>query len=172
MGQRMADRHPHAGVTRLRWLAVGLAAAALLAPLAHVLELPNKLRLEGPLWLAVQQRLYDGWGPLLGGPTEVGGLVVCLALVALHWRDPRPRRLYALAAAADLGMLACFFLLNDPVNTAVSAWTPQTLPPDWPAYRLKWETGHALACALGLIALAATARAVTAPRTANERPRP
>jgi len=120
----------------------------------------------------VQQRLYDGWGPTLGGPTEIGGLVICLALVALHWHDPQPRRLYELAAAANLGMLACFFLLNDPVNTAVSAWTPQTLPPDWPAYRLKWETGHALACALGLIALAATASAVTAPRTANERRRP
>jgi hypothetical protein len=26
--------------------------------MAHVLELSNKLRLEGPLWLAVQQQLY------------------------------------------------------------------------------------------------------------------
>lgn len=120
----------------------------------------------------MQQRLYDGWGPLLGGRTEVGGLVVCLALVALHWRDPRPRRRYALPAAADLGMLACLFLLNDPVNTAVSSGTPQTLPPDWPGYRLKSESRHALACTFGLIALAATARAVTAPRIANDRPRP
>jgi len=44
-----------------------LAALATLAPLAHVLELPNKLRLDGPLWLAVQQQLYRGWGPFLGG---------------------------------------------------------------------------------------------------------
>jgi hypothetical protein len=64
MGQHMADGHPYAGVTQLRWLAVGLAAAALWVPLAHVLELPNKLRLEGPLWLAVHQRLHDGWGPV------------------------------------------------------------------------------------------------------------
>jgi hypothetical protein len=27
---------------------------------AHVLELPNKLALSGPLWLEVQQNLYRG----------------------------------------------------------------------------------------------------------------
>jgi hypothetical protein len=147
----------------LKWLALGLAAAALLAPLAHVLELPNKLRLAGPLWLAVQQLLYDGWGPLLGGPTEIGAAAICLVLVAARWRDNRLRRLYALAAFANFAMLACFFLLNDPVNKAVSAWTVQTLPADWPAYRLRWEAGHALAFALGLVALATTGGAVVSP---------
>jgi hypothetical protein len=44
-----------------------LAILAALPPLAHVLELPNKLALDGELWLAVQQHLYRGWGPFLGG---------------------------------------------------------------------------------------------------------
>jgi hypothetical protein len=118
------------------------------------------MRLAGPLWLAVQQRLYDGWGPLLGGPAEIGGAAICLVLVAAFRRDSRLRRLYALAAVANVAMLGCFFLLNDPVNKAVSAWTVRTLPADWPAYRLRWEAGHALAFALGLVALAATGRAV------------
>jgi hypothetical protein len=48
-----------------------LAAVAVTAPIAHVLELPNKLALDGPLWLAVQQLLYRGWG-LVFGPVEIG----------------------------------------------------------------------------------------------------
>jgi hypothetical protein len=35
-----------------------LASAAVLVPMAHVLELPNKLTLDGPLWVAIQQHLY------------------------------------------------------------------------------------------------------------------
>jgi hypothetical protein len=47
--------------------------------MAHVLELPNKLALDGGLWLAVQQHLYRGWGPFLGGPAEIGALVTAAA---------------------------------------------------------------------------------------------
>ena len=56
---------------RLRLLALVVAVIALLAPAAHVLEMPNKLRIDGPLWLAVQQSLYRGWGPFVGGPAEI-----------------------------------------------------------------------------------------------------
>jgi hypothetical protein len=58
-----------------------LAAAAVLAPMAHVLELPSKLILDGPLWVTVQQHLYRGWGPVFGGPIEVAAL----ATVALDY---------------------------------------------------------------------------------------
>jgi hypothetical protein len=52
-------------------------------------------------------------------------------------------------------MIAAFFILNDPVNAAVSRWTAATLPEDWPAYRLRWEAGHALAALLSVIGLLA-----------------
>jgi hypothetical protein len=98
---------------------------ALAAPLAHVLELPNKFALDGPLWLAVQQRLYIGWGPLIGAPTEIGGLLLSVGAFVTHGGDRRTAGLYAVAIAAYLAMLACFFLLNEPVNKAVAVWTPQ-----------------------------------------------
>lgn len=41
-------------------------------------------------------------------------------------------------------------LLNDPVNKAVADWTPQTLPADWPRYRLRWEIGQAAAQVKGV----------------------
>jgi len=62
------------------WIAFGCLAVDASALAAHALELPNKLALDGPLWLAVQQRLYRGWGPTLG-PFEVGAVVAAWVLV-------------------------------------------------------------------------------------------
>ena len=69
---------------RLRRFALLIACLACLAPIAHLLELPNKFHLDGPIWLAVQQQLYSGWGPFIGAPTEIGGLVLSLVLLAIN----------------------------------------------------------------------------------------
>jgi hypothetical protein len=143
----------------LRWTNLILAILALLPLLAHVLELPNKLALDGGLWLAVQQHLYRGWGPFLGGPAEIGALVTAAALLFVRRSNSRTRRLTAIATAAYGAMIVAFFLFNAPVNQAVRGWTSTTLPSDWPAYRLRWETGHALAALLAVIGLIAMARA-------------
>jgi hypothetical protein len=135
------------------------AIAATLAPLAHVLELPNKFTLDGVLWLAVQQHLYRGWGPILGGPAEIGALVTTLALLVARRADKRARLLTLVAALAYAVMLAAYLVFNAPVNEAVNGWTPATLPGDWMSYRLQWETGHALAALMALIGLAVLALA-------------
>jgi len=70
-----------------RGLALTFAVSAMHAPVAHLFEMPNKLRLDGPLWLAVQQNLYCGWGPFIGA-TELGALV--LSVIAC-WRYRRHR---------------------------------------------------------------------------------
>ncbi|HTI83528.1 MAG TPA: hypothetical protein VL614_23990 [Acetobacteraceae bacterium] len=150
----------------LRWLALLVAFLACLAPMAHLLEMPNKLRLDGPLWLAVQQHLYNGWGPFIGAPTEIGGLLISLILLAAS--RGRARMLVGLAAAAYGGMLLSFFLLNAPVNAAVNGWTPATLPVDWAGYRWRWEIGHALSAVFALLGLAATGAAVLRGRPPTE----
>jgi hypothetical protein len=131
-----------------------LAALAVTAPMAHVLELPNKLQLDGPIWLAVQQQLYRGWGPVFG-PVEIGSLLTALALVAARRRSGPSSRRTNLVAAAYAGMLAVFFAVNDPINRALATWTPDALPAGWPDYRLRWEIGHALSAALAILALTA-----------------
>ena len=136
-----------------------LAAAAVLAPMAHVLELPSKLTLDGPLWVAIQQHLYRGWGPVIGGPIEVAALATTLALLIIR-RGRRETGLFTLAAAlAYCGMIVTFFVFNKPVNSAVNTWTPASYPSDWQSYRARWETGHALAALLSLFALGALLRA-------------
>jgi hypothetical protein len=132
-----------------RLINLAFAVWAVLAPMAHVLELPNKLALDGPLWLAVQQHLYRGWGPILGGPGEVGNLVTTAWLAFLHRRSRPLLHPTLLACVCYAGMLTAFFALNAPVNHAVAIWTPNTLPADWQAYRARWEAGHAIAAARG-----------------------
>lgn len=134
----------------LRRIAIVLAALAIAPLAAHVLELPNKLRLSGPLWLAVQQHLYRGWGPLYGAPVEVGALV---ASAALAWREPPRRVPTALATLCYAVMIAMFFVFNAPVNAALNNWTVHTLPADWTNYRLRWEGGHLLSAMLAVAAL-------------------
>ena len=136
-----------------------LASAAVLAPMAHVLELPNKLTLDGPLWVAIQQHLYQGWGPIMGGPIEVVAFATTLTLLIIRRRHRETGLLTLVAAFAYCGMILTFFIFNNPVNAAVNTWTPATYPSDWEGYRTRWETGHALAAFLSVVALGAMLRA-------------
>jgi hypothetical protein len=142
----------------LRWIAIVGTGVTLGATAAHVLELPNKLTLDGHLWLAVQQHLYRGWGPFVA-PFEVGAMVSSWVLVFLL-RGRRgvfgPTLLAALCLSAAL---LVFFTLNAPVNAAFARWTPDTLPSDWSWYRLRWEIGHATSFVLVLSAFVALLRA-------------
>ena len=128
-------------------------------PLAHVLELPNKLALDGELWLAVQQNLYRGWGPFLGAPAEIGALATTLTLLVVRRANGGTQLLRVIAAMAYTAMLAAFFVFNAPVNEALNGWTSATLPSDWATYRLRWEAGHALVALMSVVGLVALVRA-------------
>jgi hypothetical protein len=137
----------------ISWISLALGVVATLGPFAHLLEFPNKLSLDAALWLAVQQHLYRGWGPLYGGPVEIGALLTSL------WLCIARRRLWLLLLPTMIaclcygGMIVTFFVLNEPVNRAVAGWTPATMPPDWTVFRIRWETGHAIAALLSAVAL-------------------
>jgi len=157
----------------LRWISLLATAVPLAATAAHLLELPNKLTLDGPLWLAVQQNLYRGWGPVIG-PFEI---VAVLATWGLAYFTRRRQPAFALTLTAALcliAMIAVFTLFNAPVNAAFAGWTAQTLPADWPDYRRQWELGHAISFGLALIAFCTLTRAAfveaCAQRGAIERP--
>ena len=120
-------------------------------PTAHALEMISKLTLDGPLWLGIQQHLYRGWGEIFG-TVEIAAFLSTLALLILTRRDRSIRGAYLIALACYAAMLADFFIFNLPVNEALRAWTPRTLPADWSDYRLRWEIGHALTALFSVIA--------------------
>jgi hypothetical protein len=64
-------------------------------------------------------------------------------------------------------MLLSFYFLNAPVNEAVSRWTPETMPPNWHNYRLRWEIGHTLSALFALSGLTLVGWATLALRSPN-----
>ena len=147
---------------------VNLAATVLVALIfglafAHVVELPGKLRLDGPTWLTVQQNLYVGFGPLAAVAEPFAILATWLLVFML--RGPRPGfRLALLAAICTTSGLLVWAWVVAPMNTLLNGWTPATLPSDWTACRARWELGHAVHAALfglaflALLAVAAVTR--------------
>lgn len=146
-------------VRNVRWISLVSTAVTLGALAAHALELPNKFTLDGPLWLAVQQNLYRGWGPFIG-PFEVTSVMATWVLLYLARKDRPIFGLTLLASCLLSGALAVLFILNAPVNAAFASWTSTTLPSDWSNYRLRWELGHAIGFVLVLVAFVALLRAL------------
>jgi hypothetical protein len=151
--------------SRLRLAALLMLVVALLGPAAHVLEIPGKLRLGPEEWLIVQQNLYAGF-PIIGALGYVGAPLVCAAF-AWSARGTREARPAWIAAALVLAAFAVWGLVVAPVNGWIAPATPGTLPPDWTAWRNRWEAGHAGAALLIVIALVLLLSATQPPRAAS-----
>jgi hypothetical protein len=124
-------------------------AIALGTALAHLFELPSKIKLPKDAYFTVQQ-IYAGWS-LLGGVLAVQ--LVAIASVVLTARDDRRLRALGLAALLCLvGAQALFWIFTYPANIATANWTVQ--PDDWQALRLQWEYSHAAGALLQLAAMA------------------
>jgi hypothetical protein len=137
-------------LTLLRFIAVMFTAVAMAAGFAHLLELPNKMRLSRTDYLTVQQ-IYRGWA-LLG--VVVLGTLLSTVLVAFRVR-PRPAAFYlTLCAAACIALsLVIFFTFTYAANQQTHNWT--TLPENWESLRRQWEYSHAVGAGLYFVALSA-----------------
>lgn len=151
-------------------LLVGIAMAL---SLAHVAELPGKMRLDRETYLAVQQIYYPGF--TIGGIAEPLGALAVLALLIL---TPLPGvRLWwaVLALGCLVGMQLVFWFVTQPVN---AAWTrdmnlqgpgglffslfPVEISGDWTRLRDIWEYSHVSRALLGMIAFLSIARVIMA----------
>ena len=146
------------------FLATLLVALILGLAFAHVMEVPGKLRMDGPTWLIVQQNLYIGFGPAAAVMEPLGILFTWILVFML--RGHRPAfRLVLLAAVSTTTGLVVWALVVSPMNALLDGWTPATLPPDWTACRDQWELGHAIHAALFGAALCALLGTMLAKRT-------
>ena len=133
--------------------------------LAHVLELPGKLRLSEEQYRVVQPIYYPGFtiGGFLG---EFGGILVTAALAAV---TPSSRFWVTLGAlAALLAMHGVYWVMTHPVNKfwlagervrgAGRAFFAVGGAPraqgDWRDLRDQWEMSHVIRAVLALVALA------------------
>lgn len=125
---------------------------------AHVMELPGKLQLSAPVWLAVQQTLYNAFGPFASVAEPLGILLAWLLAILLRRMWPAGW-LMLLAALSTTAGLALWFALVAPMNARINGWSPATLPTNWTASRDQWELGHVLHAALFGVAFCAVAAA-------------
>jgi hypothetical protein len=138
------------GRTIVRFCSVVFVALALAPSLAHLLELPHKIRMSRDAYFTVQQ-IYRGWSLL--------GIVIFLALAAtllltIVSRGNRRAFLWALVAfVAVAATQGVFWAFTFPTNRATDNWTSR--PADWEALRTRWEYSHAAGAGLNLVALAA-----------------
>ena len=144
-----------------RWLTLMFVALSLAPALAHLLEMPAKMRYEGPLWLTISQTLYGAFGAV-GGAFEVAAVFTTVVLVLLVRRRHPAFGWTLLAALCMLLAHAAFWIWLAPVNATVAASTLATLPENWTALRSQWEYTHAARAVLQAVALGALAFSVVA----------
>ena len=138
----------------LAFITLLLAALAIGAPLAHVLEMPVRRTYDPALYVTVTLTLYRYFA-IVGAVIEVGAVVLAViwaAGLARSGTSPISARRWAVAGPACLMLAhALFWLLVNPVNEAFAAWTPANVPTDWTRLRDEWEFTHAARCGLFLL---------------------
>lgn len=143
----------------VRFLNLLLVALTLGMTFCHALEYPGKLRLSGPEWLTVQHNIYVAFG-VIGAIIEVMAIATTWIVFAQLRSWKAARVLTLLAALAVTAALGIWFGWVEPVNTALNAWTPDTLPDNWTRFRDRWEAGHAASAVLFLLAFSALVVAI------------
>jgi hypothetical protein len=141
----------------VQFLAIVLAALALVPLGAHLASLPNKINLTAEQYFIVQSS-YAGW--FLFALSQIPSVIVAFVLAWMLRADAWPFRLALLGAVCMAATLAIYFIWVNPANLATSQWT--TIPADWEALRRHWEYGHAASAALNVVALGTITAAVVA----------
>jgi hypothetical protein len=136
-------------VNMIAFVSVLLTAFVMAAAIAHLLELPAKMQLNGSDYLTVQQ-IYRSWALL--GIVIYAALSATLVLAALV-RTQRAQRLVVAAILCIVAAQIVFWAFTYPVNQVTNNWT--LLPEDWQQLRVRWEFSHAAGAVLQFSALAA-----------------
>ncbi len=135
-------------------LALVLTALALVPGAAHVLELPNKLKLPREDYLLVQT-LYRGWAYL--------GILMAAALACTLWfamlAEGPAEPPAVIAFVAVLATQLVFWVFTFPVNRYTRNWRDAPRE-DWRKLRDRWEVSQAANALLNFIALVCVSVAI------------
>jgi hypothetical protein len=132
------------------FVSLTLTAVVMAGAVAHLLELPAKMKLNGPEYLTVQQ-IYRGWALL--GIVIYAALAATLVLLIMVRAQRRVLRRVVLAILCMVAAQVVFWGYTYPVNQETSNWT--LLPEHWQQLRVRWEFSHAVGAVLQFSALTA-----------------
>ncbi|WP_259664094.1 DUF1772 domain-containing protein [Rhizobium bangladeshense] len=106
--------------------------------MAHLLELPNKIRLARNDYFVVQ-KAYRGWDRLAFLLLIQLTAIVSVAIMSRH--EPSVFWPAVVSALCLLGAQAVFWVYTYPANVATKNWTG--IPDNWEMLRTNWEYSHA-----------------------------
>jgi hypothetical protein len=129
-------------------------AIAMSAALFHAMELVPKMNYDARLYVELHRTLYRYVGPTAG----VAEFLATLAVITLTWRVRAEKRVFlptAISAALMLTAHVLFYVVVQPANTTMAAWSLEAIPAEWTSWRDRWEYGHAARAGLILVAFCA-----------------
>src|SRR5262245_60093481 len=126
-------------MTIIRFLAVIVTGLAVIAPAAHLFELPGKIKMSEQDYFVVQ-RIYLGWWMV--GLFLPAALILNVVLAIAVRADRTALVLACIAAALIVLNLAIFMIWTQPVNTVTNNWSVRL--ENWQALRTQWEYSHAV----------------------------
>jgi hypothetical protein len=159
MGQRL-----------LRFFTLILAAIGLSMGVAHVLELPPRMKYDAELYTAVTSTLYRMYG-IVGAIAQIGSV---LSVGMLCWLLRGRGTTFRLTLAALLALIASIVLWATIVQPVNSEWAraladPSTAPAVYIRLRPRWEYGHIAACIAWFVGFALLAWSVLVETTGELR---
>jgi hypothetical protein len=160
-----------------------LISIAMSMALAHLLELPGKMRLSREAYMATQPIYYPGF-TIGGGVGEFGGVIATIILLLLTpFGTPR----FWLIVVALIGLIAMqviFWFVTQPVNrfwlhaeklgkagtaffsvgTKQSRSSGEIRLPEWTDLRDRWEYSHVARAGFALMSMVAIVTAIASSR--------
>jgi hypothetical protein len=133
----------------LSYASIAFTVLTLVPAMAHLFEMPAKMRMSAADYLAVQQ-LYQGWA-VLGVFTVLA--IVCVATWTYYSRRLTNKETFNWVSSALVCLVASqivYWSFTFPAIRATENWT--TLPDNWMKLRNYWEYSHAANA--GFLALA------------------
>jgi len=131
-----------------------LTSLSLSLSVAHLLELPQRMRFDQQLWVKVTvvENVYRLFGSV-GAVFEVGAILTAIVLVFLVRR--RGLTFYWTLSGAILLVLAfvSWIMFVAPMNAEFAKWLTNPVPQDWTRYRDQWEYAHAINAFIKIVGL-------------------
>lgn len=136
------------------FIIIMLTSLSLSLSVAHLLELPQRMRFDQQLWVKVTvvENVYRLFGSV-GAVFEVGAILTAIVLVFLVRR--RGLTFYWTWSGAILLVLAfvSWIMFVAPMNAEFAKWLTNPVPQDWTRYRDQWEYAHAINAFIKIVGL-------------------
>ncbi|BAZ16448.1 hypothetical protein NIES4071_83250 [Calothrix sp. NIES-4071] len=145
-----------------RFLTIMLASFSLSLSMAHLLELPQRMKFDQQLWVRVTvfENVYRLFGSV-GAFFEVSAIFMAIVLSYLV-RKRSSTFYWTLGGTVLLTIaLVSWIIFVAPMNAEFAKWLTNPVPLDWTRYRNQWEYAHAINAIIKIIGFSLLVLSVT-----------